>query len=168
MRREALDALFRIYRASNDLPSLYRIAQRLHENSPNEPALAANYARLALHVDQNPAEGHRLAKATYDHAPDDVNVAMTYAFSLYMLGRTAEGVEIMKKLPTEGVHDPHAAVYAAVLLLDENQGPAAQEYIFAAQAGPIFPEEKKLLDEAIAKAKSPATSPSVASSPSPK
>jgi hypothetical protein len=83
-----------------------------------------------------------------------------------MLGRTAEGVEIMKKLPTEGLHDPHAAVYAAVLLLDENQVPAAQEYIFAAQAGPIFPEEKKLLDEAIAKAKSP-TSPSVAPSVSP-
>ena len=75
MRREALDALFRIYRASNDLPSLYRIAQRLHENSPNEPALAANYARLALHVNQNPADGHRLAKETYDRAPDDVNVA---------------------------------------------------------------------------------------------
>lgn len=168
MRREALDALFRIYRASNDLPSLYRIALRLYENSPNEPDLAANYARLALLVDQNPADGHRLAKETYDRAPDDVNVAMTYAFSLYMLGRTAEGVEIMKKLPPEGVHDPHAAVYAAVLLLDENQAPAAQEYVFAAQAGPIFPEEKKLLDESIAKAKSPATTPNAAPSPTPK
>ena len=36
-RREALDALFRIYRANNDLPNLYRTAQRLHESSPNEP-----------------------------------------------------------------------------------------------------------------------------------
>jgi hypothetical protein len=167
MRREALDALFRIYRASNDLPNLYRIAQRLHENSPNEPGLAANNARLALLVDQNPAEGHRLAKETYERAPDDVNAAMTYAFSLYTLGRTAEGIEIMKKLPPEGVHDPHAAVYAAVLLLDENQVPAAQEYISAAQAAPIFPEEKKLLDEAIAKAKAPTPSPSPAPSPSP-
>jgi hypothetical protein len=164
MQREALDALFRIYRANNDLPNLYKIAQRLHENSPNEPGIAANCARLALLVDQNPAEGHRLAKETFDRAPDDVNVAMTYAYSLYMLGRTAEGVAIMKKLPPEGVHDPHAAVYAALLLLDENQGPAAQEYIVAAQAGPIFPEEKKLLDEAMAKTKatpppSPGASP---------
>ena len=99
MRREALDALSRIYRTNNDLPNLYRIAERLHENSPNEPGLAANCARLAMLVDQNPAEGHRLAKETYDRTPDDVNVAMTYAFSLYGLGRTAEGVEIMKKLP---------------------------------------------------------------------
>jgi hypothetical protein len=161
MRREALDALFRIYRANNDLPNLYKIAQRLHESSPNEPGIAANCARLALLVDQNPAEGHRLAKETYERAPDDVNVAMTYAYSLYMLGRTAEGVAIMNKLPPEGVHDPHAAVYAAVLLLDENQAPAAQEYIFAAQAGPIYPEEKKLLDEALTKSKTtPAPSPS--------
>jgi predicted Zn-dependent protease len=166
LRREGLDALFRIYRANNDLPNLYRIAQKLHENSPNEPALAANYARLALLVDQNPAEGHRLAKETYDRTPDDVNVAMTYAFSLYTLGRSAEGVEIMKKLPPEGVLDPHAAVYAAVLLLDENQAPAAQEYVFAAQAGPIFPEEKKLLDEALAKAKStPPPPPTPSASP---
>jgi hypothetical protein len=168
MRREALDALFRIYRANNDLPNLYRTAQRLHENSPNEPGLAANYARLALLVDQNPADGHRLAKETYDRAPNDVNAAMTYAFSLYMLGRTAEGVEIINKLPPEGVHDPHAAVYAAVLLLDENNAPGAQEYVFAAQAGPIFPEEKKLLEEAIAKANSAAPSPSPTPSPTPK
>jgi hypothetical protein len=86
---------------------------------------------------------------------------MTYAYSLYMLGRTAEGIAIMKKLPPEGVHDPHAAVYAALLLLDENNAAAAQEYIAAAQAGPIFPEEKKLLDEAMSKIKStPTPSPS--------
>jgi hypothetical protein len=167
MRREALDALYRTYRANNDLPNLYRIAQRLHESSPNEPAAAANYARLALLVDQNPAEGHRLAKETYDRAPDDVNAAMTYAFSLYGLGRTAEGIEIIRKLPSEGVLEPHAAVYAAILFLDENQVAAAQEYIAAARAGPIFPEEKKMLEEAIAKAGAGPSSPSPAPSPPP-
>lgn len=167
MRREALDALYRIYRANNDLPNLYRIAQRLHESSPNEPGAAANYARLALLVDQNPAVGHRLAKETYDRAPEDINAAMTYAYSLYGLGRTAEGIEIMKKLPADGVHDPHAAVYAALLLLDENQVAAAQEYIEAAQAGPIFSEEKKLLEEAIAKASAATASPSPLPSPTP-
>jgi hypothetical protein len=166
-RREALDALFRIYRANNDLPNLYRTAQRLHESSPNEPSVAANYARLALLVDQNTAEGHRVAKEAYERAPTEVNAAMTYAFSLYGLGRSAEGIEIMNKLPAEGLHDPHAAVYAAVLLLDENQIAGAQEYLAAAKAGPIFPEEKKLLDEAIAKANAAAPSPTSAPSPTP-
>jgi len=158
-RREALDALFRIYRAKNDLPNLYRIAQRLHESSPNEPNLAADYARFALLVDQNTADGHRVAKEAYERAPTEVNAVMTYAFSLYGQGRSAEGIEVMKKLPREGLHDPHAAVYAAVLFLDENQIAAAQQYLAAAQAGPIFPEEKKLLDEAIAKTSATAPSP---------
>jgi lipopolysaccharide biosynthesis regulator YciM len=166
-RREALDSLFRIYRANNDLLNLYRTAQRLHESSPNEIGVAADYARLALLVDQNPAEGHRVAKEVYDRAPLEINAAMTYAFSLYTLGRTAEGVEIVKKLPAEGVHDPHAAVYAAILFLDDNQSAAAKEYIAAAQAGPIFPEEKKLLDEAIAKASSAQPTSSATPSPAP-
>jgi hypothetical protein len=168
-RREALDALYRIYRANNDLTNLYRTARRLHESSPNESSVAADYARLALLVDQNTAEGHRVAKETYERAPADPNAAMTYAFSLYGLGRSAEGIEIMKKLPAEELHDSHAAVYAAVLLLDESQIAAAQEYILAAQSGLIFPEEKKLLDEAIAKASaagpSPSTSPSATATP---
>ena len=73
----------------------------------------------------------------------------------------------MKKLPIEGLHDPHAAVYAAVLLLDENQVAAAQEYAAAAREGPIFPEEKKLLDEALAKANASAAGPTPAPSASP-
>ena len=57
----------------------------------------------------------------------------------------------MKKLPPERLKDPHAAAYIAVLLLDENQVSSAQEYIGVARAGSLFAEEKRLLDEAIAK-----------------
>jgi Tfp pilus assembly protein PilF len=166
-RREALEALSRIYRARNELPNLYRTAQRLHESSPNEPGTAANYARLALLVDQNTAEGHRVAREAYDRAPDDVNAAMTYAFSLYGLGRTAEGIEIMSKLPREALHDPHAAVYAAVLLLDENRTAEAQEFIEATKGALLFPEEKKLLEEAIAKAATVAAAATTAPAASP-
>src|SRR4029078_12600683 len=161
--------LLRIYRTNNDLQNLYRIAQRLHESSPNEIGLAADYARLCLLTDQNTPEAQRLAKETYERAPTEVNAAMTYAFSLYGLGRTAEGVEIMKKLPVEVLHDPHAAVYAAVLLLDENQVEAAQEFVSFAREGPIIPEEKKVLESAIAKPKANTTtvSPTPTASPTP-
>jgi hypothetical protein len=171
MRREALDALSRIYRTNSDLPNLYRTLQRLHESSPAEPAAAANYARLALLLEQNAAEGHRVAKEAYDRAPTEVNCAVTYAFSLYGLGRTSEGLEVIKKLPNDQLHDPHAAVYVAVLLLDENQVEAAKEYIETARRGPIFIEEKKLLDEALAKVAAappkPGGSPTTTTSPGP-
>jgi Flp pilus assembly protein TadD len=168
-RREALDALFRIYRANNDLLNLYRTAHRLHESSSHEPGVAADYARLALLVDQNTAEGHRVAKEAYERAPADVNATTTYAFSLYGLGRSTEGIEIMRKLPAETLHNPHVAVYFAVLLLDENQVAAAREYLALAEKGPIFPEEKKLLDEARAKANpvNPSPTPAQLLTPTP-
>lgn len=161
-RREALDALAQIYRARNDLPHLLQILQRLHESSPNEVGLAADSARLALLIERGAAGAQRLARETYDKAPNDLNAGVTYAFSLYGLGRTGEGIDILKKFSGEQLHDPHAAVFTAILLLDEGQLDLAREFIEAARKGPLYPEEKRLLEEARARAKgdaSPSPSP---------
>jgi hypothetical protein len=163
-RREALDALYHAYRARNEIRKLYDVLQRLHESSPNEVAITANLARLGLNIEQNTKQAQDLAKEAYDRAPNDVNCAVSYAFSLYGLGRSREGLDIVRKLPTDQLHDPHAAVYVALLLLDENQMDAAKEYIEAAERGPIYLEEKRLLDDAMVKIA--ATSPSPAASPS--
>lgn len=146
-RREALDALYKIYRSNNDLPNLRLVAQRLQQTSPEEANLEANAARLALLLDRNTADGRKLAKQAYEKAPNDTNAAVTYAFSLYSTGRTAEGLEILRKLPPEELREPHAAVYAALLFDDENQVDLANQYIGFAKAGSLYPEEKQLLDE---------------------
>jgi predicted Zn-dependent protease len=148
MRREALDALARLYRAKNETGKLYEILQRLHESSPDEPPITADLARLGINIGQNTKESQDLAKEAYDRAPNEVNCAVTYAFCLYRLGRNAEGLEILKKLPADQLHDPHAAVYVALLLVESNQAEAAKEYIDAAGDGKIYAEEKQLLDEA--------------------
>jgi hypothetical protein len=164
-RREALDALQKLYRANNDLRKLYDVLQRLHEISPNEIAIAAGLARLGLNIDQNTKQAQELAKQAYDHAPQDWNCAITYAFSLYVQGRTTEGLEVLKKLPPDALRDPHNAVYAAVLLLDLNQGDAAREYIQSAKRGQLYSEEKRLLEDE--RAKIPGASPSPAAAPTP-
>src|SRR5439155_18494140 len=165
--REGLDALYRIYRANNELRKLYEVLQQLHDSSPNEAAITANLARLGLNLDQNAAEAHRLAKEAYDRAPSDVNCAVTYAFSLYGMGRTHEGLDIIRKLPPDQLHDPHAAVYVAVLLLDENQADAASEFIQFAERGSIYLEEQRLLEEARLRLASASATPSACASPSP-
>ncbi|MBV9619203.1 MAG: hypothetical protein JO201_08320, partial [Verrucomicrobia bacterium] len=162
-RHEALDALQKLYRANNDLRKLYDVLQRLHEVSPNEITIAANLARLGLNIDQNTKQAQELAKQAYDHAPQDWNCAITYAFSLYVQGRTTEGLEVLKKLPPEALHESHTAVYAAVLLLDLNQTDAAKEYIQTAKRGPLYTEEKRLLEDE--RTKIPAASPSPKASP---
>jgi len=165
VRREALNALRQLYRAKNEVGKLYQILQRLHESSPNEPPITADLARLGLNIDQNNKQSQELAIEAYDRAPSEVNCAVTYAFSLYRLGRSAEGLEIIKKLPPDQLHDPHAAVYVALLLVSSNQAEAAKEYIDAADDGRIYPEEKTLLDEA--RVKLAMASSSLSPSPSP-
>jgi lipopolysaccharide biosynthesis regulator YciM len=164
-RREALDSLYKIYRSTNDLPSLRQTAQRLQQSSPEEVSLAANAARLSLLLDRNTAEGRRLAKKAYEKAPNDTNVSVTYAFSLYSTGRSAEGLEILKNIPPEQLRDPHVAVYAALLFDDDNQVETANQYIALAKAGSIYPEEKQLLEEIAGRRQTLATPSPTASPP---
>jgi hypothetical protein len=91
---------------------------------------------------------------------------VTYAFSLYAQGRTADGIAILNKIDPKRLADPHAAAYASVLLIDDNQFDAAKSHLEVATKGELFPEEKKLLDEAVAKIFTPVPSPDP-SSPGP-
>jgi thioredoxin-like negative regulator of GroEL len=166
LRREALDALLRLYRGDNDTVKLYDVLQRLHETSPNEAPITADLARLGLNLKQNIERSHDLAKEAYDRAPNEINCAVTYSFSLYRLGRSAEALAIIQRLPADQLHDPHAAVYAALLLADASQIDAAKGYVAAAD-DEIYPEEKEVLDEAKAKiaVASAAPSPAISAVP---
>jgi hypothetical protein len=158
--REALDALYQIYRAANDLPHLYETALRLHETSPDEADLSADAAHFALLLDHNTAEGRRLAKEAYEKTPENAMCAVTYAFALYGAGRSAEGLQVLKKLPADELRNPRNAAYYAVLLADENQTAAAAEFAAIARAGAIFPEEKRMLDEGLSKLSQATPAPS--------
>ena len=164
MRREALDALRRLYRKTNDTEKLYDVLQRLHDSSPNEAPITADLARLGLNLERNVERSHELAKEAHDRAPNEVNCAVTYAFSLYRLGRNPEGLATIQGLSADQLRDPHAAVYAALLLADAGQIDTAKDYVTAAD-DEIYPEEKLVLDEAKAKIARVSAAPPPAVSP---
>jgi hypothetical protein len=166
-RREALDNLFRVYRSTNNSKKLLDIAGQIHRNAPDDVIAKATYARLIMLLEPNTAEGQQLAKEAYDQLPYDTACAVTYAFSLYEQGRTTEGIEALRKLSWEQLHDPHAAAFVAVLLLDENQPDAAKEYVETAGNGHLDVEEKRLLDDARAKTNTPSPSPALSPKPAP-
>jgi len=167
MRREALEELRRLYRKKNETAKLYDVLQRLHETSPNEAPITADLARLGLNLDQNTERSRQLAKEAYDRAPNEVNCAVTYAFSLSRLGRNADALAIVQNLSPDQLHDPHAAVYVALLLAEANEVERANEYIAAADGERIYLEEQKLLDEAKTKLAIASATPSPAISPVP-
>jgi predicted Zn-dependent protease len=167
MRREALEELRRLYRAKNETAKLYDVLQRLHKTSPNEAPITADLARLGLNLGQNIERSHQLAKEAYDRAPNEVNCAVTYAFSLSRLGRNADALAIIQNLPPDQLHDSHAAVYVALVLAEAAQVEPARDYIAAADDEKIYPEEEKLLDEAKTKLAVASATPSPATSPIP-
>ena len=134
--------------------------ERLHEASPTEAPITADLARLGINLGQNTERSHQLAKEAYDRAPNEVNCALTYAFSLSRLGRNAEAVRIVESLSPEQLHDPHAAVYVALLLAQAGRIEAANNYIAIADDEKIYPEEEKLLDEAKTNLETAAATPS--------
>ena len=118
-------------------------------------------------LDRNTAAGQQLAQEIYEKAPNDTAAAITYAFALYGTGRTQNALEVLKKLPPDQLREPHASVYAALILDDDNQVAAADEYIKLAKAGHLFPEEKRLLEDIIARRQSALSAASATPSPSP-
>src|SRR5512133_1109979 len=148
MRREALDNLRQLYRAKNETTKLYAVLQRLHESSPNEAPITADLARLGLNLGENTENSHQLAKEAYDRAPNEVTCAVTYAFSLHRLGRNAEALAILQSFAPDQLHDPHRAVYVALVLVEGNELDGAKDYLATAENAKVYLEEKKLLEEA--------------------
>jgi lipopolysaccharide biosynthesis regulator YciM len=167
MRREALDNLRQLYRAKDETNKLYEVLQRLHESSPNEAPITADLARLGLNLGESTERSHQLAKEAYDRAPNEANCVVTYAFSLHRLGRNAEALAIIQSLPPDQLHDPHAVVYVALVLVEANELEGAKDYIAAAENGKVYPEEKKLLEEAQTKLIAASAIPLPAESPPP-
>lgn len=150
-RREALEALRRLYRAKDQTDKLYEVLQRLHQTSPTEAPITADLARLGLNLGQNTERSHQLAKEAYDRAPNEINCAVTYAFSLSRLGKNADALAIIEGLPADQLRDSHAAVYIALILAEAGEVADSNSYIAIADDKEIYPEEEQLLDEAKSK-----------------
>jgi hypothetical protein len=72
----------------------------------------------------------------------------TYAFSLHVQGRSAEGLKLIETLKPARLDDPSVASYYGVLLAASGEKEKAQRYFEKAEKAPILPEEMALISEA--------------------
>ena len=113
-RREALDALFEIYRASNDLPNLYLTAMRLHETSPEEPLIASEYARSPVldRTQRRLSRGQRGPSINATEPP----CALPSRFAKFTRSNSP-GIAVLQKTTAGKLHDP-ASLFTRRALLD--------------------------------------------------
>src|SRR2546423_15285430 len=117
-------------------------------------------------LDRSREEAPRVEKEAFEQSPTEPPCAVARALFLNEEGRPADGIAILQKLPPEKLHDPRVALYLALLLLNDGKSDAAREFIEEANSGFVFPEEKKLLEEALQKHPVvPSPSPTPQSSP---
>jgi predicted Zn-dependent protease len=88
------------------------------------------------------------AAELYASAPLSPVFASTYAFSLYLQGKTKEGIQVLRALKPEELANPAVAVYYGVLLADTGEAQAAKGYLDKSAKAFLLPEELVLVSSA--------------------
>lgn len=148
-QRDAVQTLYRYYIRSNDTQGLYRILVRWAELAPNDLNVQNNLAQVSLLLNANPEEGRRLAAEIYEKMPSNAAYVTTYAYSLLTKGNPQGAVKAMSSLTEEQLRDPAVSAYYGICLA-ALRDQRAREFLDAAQKAELLPEEKRLVDKALA------------------
>jgi hypothetical protein len=147
--KEAFLALFRNYTKAGDTEGLYRVLVRWAELAPDDLNVQNNLAQISLLLDANVAEARRIAADLYRKSPTNPTYVTTYAYSLLTNGNAAQAAKTMNSLTPEQLRDPAVSAYYGICLAavhDEK----ARDFLAAGQQATLLPEEKKLIDKALA------------------
>ncbi len=150
-QRPALKALFRLGMEQKNTPELYRVARRIYQVEPSNPAAANNVAMFGLLLGRDLAEANRLAEENYRKYPTQPGMVSTYALSRYLQNQPREAVDLMAKLPEEVLRQPSFAVCYGAFLAADHQADKARPFLGTAvlQKDQLLPEEAALVEKAL-------------------
>ena len=149
--RWALDILYRRYAATGATRNMLEVVSRIHEINPSDAWATNNLASFSLLLDTNPEQGIKLAEELYRAEPQNSAYASTYAYALHLQGRTPEALQLMETLGEEKLRQPEYAAYYGVVLASAGRRDKAREFLVLGSKAPLLPEERKLLEQALAK-----------------
>jgi tetratricopeptide (TPR) repeat protein len=147
----ALRMLHKLCAEDGNTEGMLRVARRLLALHPEDDRARNNAIILALLLDEPPTEHLETARLLHEKAPGDPVFATTYAFALHCVGKSKQGLTIIQQLPVEVRRRPDTALYHAILLAADDKKFQAEAAAEVARTGPLLPEEKKLLNSALAK-----------------
>src|SRR2546427_1247839 len=87
-----------------------------------------NLAATSLLLKLNLSKAHQLAKEVYSKHPEQPIIASTYAYSLYLQGRTKEAMATFEKLTPEALENSAVALYYGVVLSASGETDKAAKY----------------------------------------
>ncbi|MCX8156508.1 MAG: hypothetical protein N3J91_08700 [Verrucomicrobiae bacterium] len=135
-----------------DTLALWRFYQRLCDCQTHWLILN-NYAALSLLSGRETNRAHALARQLYLEQPQNEFCATTYAFSLHLQGQTTNGLMVLQRLPRQALERPVIRVYHGILLSAAGRKEAALDCLERAGEAPLLPEERALVEQALARAR---------------
>jgi predicted Zn-dependent protease len=114
-------------------------------NNPTDMVAKNNLAATGLLAGIDLAKAEQSAADLYREHPEEPIVVSTYALSLHVQGRDAEGLAALERLKPEALQSPAIALYYALLLDAQGQKEKAASYAAAARQAVMLPEEKELM-----------------------
>ena len=147
--RWALRELERAYMAEGNTRGLNKLYSTRANSAPDDFAAQNNLAATSLLLRLNLPRAHELARQVFSQHPGEAIVTSTYAFSLYLQGRTGDGLAVLEKLKADALETPQVALYYGLLLSEAGNTNKAAKYLEIARKSELLPEEKALLAEAV-------------------
>jgi hypothetical protein len=149
-QNEALQTLYAYYSKNSDTEGLYRVLVRLFEIDSGNLNVENNLAQVSLLLNADPTEAYRLAADVYHKMPSNSAYVTTYAYSLLRKGDVRGAMKTMSALTPEQLHDPTISAYYGICLAATHDERARPFLEAGQQATALLPEEKALIDKALA------------------
>ncbi len=128
--------------------SLMQLFNQESQKNPLDLGTKNNLAMTALLLDAQEYKPYDLARDLYQKSPTNSSYVSTYAFSLYLQGKNAEALKVIKTLKPGQLQDPSVAGYYGLILKATGDRARARAYLDWSARGHLLPEEKKLFDAA--------------------
>jgi tetratricopeptide (TPR) repeat protein len=144
----AMQALSQVLYAEGRTRSLMQLFNQETKLFPSNLSIKNNLAMTALLLDAQELKPYDLASEVYQKSPTYAPYVSTYAFSLYLQGKNAEALKVIKTLKPQELQDPSIAGYYGLILKATGDRAKARAYLDWTAKGHLLPEEKKLFDRA--------------------
>jgi predicted Zn-dependent protease len=144
----AIQSLSQAMYAAGRTRSLMQLYSQESKRVPSDLSIKNNLAMTVLLLDAQELKPYDLAREVYQKSPTNASYVSTYAFSLYLQGKNAEALKVIKTLKPQELQDPSIAGYYGLILKATGDRARARAYLDWTSKARLLPEEKKLFDNA--------------------
>ena len=144
----AIQTLSQALYAGGRTRSLMQLYSQESKRVPSDLSAKNNLAMTVLLLDAQEFKPYDLAREVYQKSPTNASYVSTYAFALYLQGKNAEALKVIKTLKPQELQDPSIAGYYGLILKATGDRARARAYLDWTVKARLLPEEKKLFDNA--------------------